>query len=558
MAVPEFIEGIITKIKNATLGGEITNSVADGIKFISEFVSSNNDRQDEVEKQFQQVIDETTGKDIVSAPEIIAARSGELNLKARLDKENQEVTAQLAQKAYDKGMNLVDLLKSYSSLNDNVYVKASPTSLEIAVLYGENKATVYTMKQDADSWFRLFDVKIKSLTKAEIMGDWNSSENFSEMIGTWNTGSMPHYYTTEIGASFSGGFTGSGFYLNGRLDDRGGVWEFVIDGYITKKISCWAETTQDYVSRFVIGGLFPGRHTYTATFLGADPNHTPSSTARGWVSYFTGTNLDIKKSITPVVETYTENGPGIAVMQASSRKEFAYSVKPEGATYGSEWVPEHGVTGVMKDLSYKIFLGDREVVGISRESTFFKPYKSVRIATTYKGYHPQEASALWEGRLDQNINAQGFHINGKMKFLQPVRIGVGHPAMLAIDKTTTENNLVVTGKGKRYLLPSGTNDNSDVALTEVPSTVAHLNVGSENPELQNLVIALEIQDVEKALRLGEVGQATVPTFVRLRSDGHRKFYAKSHENHLAQAGEIYTFGTSYYVGEIFKASEILV
>src|SRR5699024_6992389 len=43
------------------------------------------------------VSDEMTDKDVISAPEIIAARDGEANLKARLDKENNEVTAQLAQ-----------------------------------------------------------------------------------------------------------------------------------------------------------------------------------------------------------------------------------------------------------------------------------------------------------------------------------------------------------------------------------------------------------------------------------------------------------------------------
>jgi hypothetical protein len=476
------------------------------------------------------------------------------------DTDVSKLTVELAEKAYDKGTDLVELLQSYSGLNDNVYVKASPTSLDIAIFYSENKATVYTLKQDGDSWFRLFDVVVKSMSKSSIMGDWNSSENFETKTGTWNTSSMPHYYATQVGATFSGGFTGTGFYFNRRIDDRGGVWEFVVDGYITKRISNWASTTQDYISAFVIGGLSPGRHTYVATFLGDDPDHVPSSgagTARGWASYFTGTNRDIKKTITPIVETYTDGGTGTPVMQASSRKEFAYSVKPEGAAYGSEWVPEHSVLGVMKDLTYKIFLGDREVVGISQESTFYKPFKSVKIATTYKGYHPQEPSALWNGRIDQTINSKGYHVKGKFEFLQDVRIGVGHPAMLAIDKTTTENNRVVTGKGNRYVLPEGTNDNSDVNLQDVPGTIAHFNFGSTNPQLQNLVATIKIHDVEKTLRLGEEGQALMPTYVRLRSDGHRKFYAKSHEDYLAKTGEIYTFGSSYSIGEIFNASDIL-
>lgn len=54
-------------------------------------------RQNSVENQFISVQEELTEKDVISAPEIIAARKGEANLKTRLDKEYQEVSTQLAQ-----------------------------------------------------------------------------------------------------------------------------------------------------------------------------------------------------------------------------------------------------------------------------------------------------------------------------------------------------------------------------------------------------------------------------------------------------------------------------
>ena len=53
-------------------------------------------RQDTVESKFDLLQQEMTDKDIISAPEIIAARNGEDTLKSRLDKEHQNVTAQLA------------------------------------------------------------------------------------------------------------------------------------------------------------------------------------------------------------------------------------------------------------------------------------------------------------------------------------------------------------------------------------------------------------------------------------------------------------------------------
>ena len=60
-----------------------------------EYVELKN-RQTSVETQFNDIQQDITDKDVISAPEIIAARNGEENLKARLDKEYQEVSTQLA------------------------------------------------------------------------------------------------------------------------------------------------------------------------------------------------------------------------------------------------------------------------------------------------------------------------------------------------------------------------------------------------------------------------------------------------------------------------------
>src|SRR5699024_3661762 len=95
-------------IRNKIYGREVRESLASGLEAMSSDVVENEgrqsvveSRQDSVESQWQSVIDETTNLDVVSAPEIIAARNGEVNLKARLDKEKNEVTAQLAHIALD-------------------------------------------------------------------------------------------------------------------------------------------------------------------------------------------------------------------------------------------------------------------------------------------------------------------------------------------------------------------------------------------------------------------------------------------------------------------------
>lgn len=86
-------------IRKKIFGSEVRESLASGIEAISEDVEATIGRQDYVEEQFQDVLDETTGKDVISAPELIAARNGKSNLKTRLDDEHAQVTAQLQQTA---------------------------------------------------------------------------------------------------------------------------------------------------------------------------------------------------------------------------------------------------------------------------------------------------------------------------------------------------------------------------------------------------------------------------------------------------------------------------
>jgi hypothetical protein len=97
MTVDPNIQKKADDIRTKVYGKQVRESLASGLEEMSKVVVENKGRQDTVESQFQQVIENTTDKDVISAPEIIAARNGEPNLKARLDKEHQQVTAQLAQ-----------------------------------------------------------------------------------------------------------------------------------------------------------------------------------------------------------------------------------------------------------------------------------------------------------------------------------------------------------------------------------------------------------------------------------------------------------------------------
>src|SRR5690606_8444360 len=90
------------KIRKEEYGRDVREALASGLEVMSEDVEETKNRQDNVESQFQAVLDETTGKDVISAPEVTAARVGVdgtqySNLKQRLDSEHDKITAQLAQ-----------------------------------------------------------------------------------------------------------------------------------------------------------------------------------------------------------------------------------------------------------------------------------------------------------------------------------------------------------------------------------------------------------------------------------------------------------------------------
>lgn len=102
--VPVLIRKHADNVRTKTYGQEVREAQARNAEvaglIASEAVDISNEtkgRQDTVETQFNSVQQELTDKDPISAPEIIAARGNEPTLSARLYKDNQEFTTQLAQ-----------------------------------------------------------------------------------------------------------------------------------------------------------------------------------------------------------------------------------------------------------------------------------------------------------------------------------------------------------------------------------------------------------------------------------------------------------------------------
>ena len=122
-----------------------------------------------IDDQFQAVIDETTGKDVISAPEIVLARGGAQTLGERLDSEKAEVSAQLAQKVeQDLTGNIID------SSVVNVAPRESVKPL-VTFIDDDGSEEVYTNIKP------IFESKRVPCTIA-IVSDWVGESN----VGSWS------------------------------------------------------------------------------------------------------------------------------------------------------------------------------------------------------------------------------------------------------------------------------------------------------------------------------------------------------------------------------------
>lgn len=102
--VPEVSKKHAENVRRKVYLPDMTESFARGVEYAGLIASEavdisdeTKERQDTVETQFNSVQQELTDKDPISAPEIIVARGGEPTLSARLEKEKNEINAQLAQ-----------------------------------------------------------------------------------------------------------------------------------------------------------------------------------------------------------------------------------------------------------------------------------------------------------------------------------------------------------------------------------------------------------------------------------------------------------------------------
>lgn len=191
-----FIESL-TKIKKAVYGREVREAIHDGV-FRANQIADGADikadktqiRQDAVEEFNNQVIQEMTDKDVISAPEIIAARGGEETLTVRLDRDATNLNAMVEER-------YTSLRDSVTKSGENLTVFKDDGTLDIinratgvyGVQYIDSKAVITSTNYTSGSDFSVLtydNIPAGESVKIKIKGKLEASRTIILRFGNSN------------------------------------------------------------------------------------------------------------------------------------------------------------------------------------------------------------------------------------------------------------------------------------------------------------------------------------------------------------------------------------
>lgn len=457
----------------------------------------------------------------------------------------------LAQKAQEIGAtDFVELIQSHNEASSNVYVKKlGNRKLEIAIPYKDDLSGYYLMEKDTnDDYIKLKEGSVQSVKMQESA---YMQKNYESRSSNWVVSAAPNIYTRVIGETFSFSFDGTGFDLSHYGDTQGGLWEFLIDGTITRQVSVYKSTAANYLTP-VIRGLEDKNHTVVATFKGQDPaNPLPVGTPRGWIHDYTPEKNNQLQTAT-IYKTGLNGVKRFSILNLNSNKEYALSVRPAGTTISTNWLPEHNSIGTVFSRSQKTWIDNKLVEDWSID-TDMKQAKSVRVAQDMLGYHSSDLSnPLAEIYTVHTFTSRGVNIHVKIKFLRATTIGSGYVMMFPVYPSFAKK--LVTNLDE--VIETTKSDGSNTELTKEASSFAFLNEGGSADE-QNTVVAMTIKNPHKSLRVGLSGRRNPFYFVDHRDTTIQKLYPMVYQDYVAQIGESIESVGTFHIGEIPMANKML-
>lgn len=497
-----------------------------------------------VQTQFNQVVIEGDSSVEAAQARVDAEGTTFTTLKERLDNGDAQLTET---SNFVKEVDFVKLLQDHNDTSGDLKVRVLGDRIfGVAIPFKGTKHFYASFKKDtADDYVRMGTGAVYEIGDNLRTG----GKNWDSYTGTLNT-STPNSFMATVGGTITVTFEGTGLDFMHYADNRGGLWEFVIDGDTTNKVqvSVWAEGTpasNQWKTVEIARGLSEGTHTLIMTFLGADPAN-PGGT-RGWI---------YNHSATDTTENYpfiTYNSKDVQlfnVIDSASVKEFAFSARSaNNVTQLSEWLPQHGTVGTVFEESQKVYFDDKENTNWSVRDGITA--KSVKIEQQLLGYNPADmVNPLCRIYAVHTITGKGVSVKHTFVALQDMYIGTGYPMMFPTVGTFSKQLIT----SLKEIKPTVLSDGSRPPIQGYPTSFAFTN--NTDDAMKNYVCAMTVDDYYSTYLMNKERNEFM--FLEHRTDGLQKVYIPTFENHTMLTGEKFTMGGTYYIGELPFASEMLV
>ena len=397
-----------------------------------------------VQEQFNQIV--INGDSSVEAAQARVDASGQTNptLKARLDKEHNEVTTQLAQNTQlnNQGGSFVEKTKNLMNVKGMYARKISADSFGIGIGLNDFLNTVieYKFDRNTDGLF---------LLRGVFTGE-QSAPVYSYPLITLNgsfvvASSGGSTYTRTPEDSFIFEFTGTKLEFGYRAENRGGVWEFELSKppiNQVARLSTYA-TTPSYPTTTIFENLPYDTYQVKATFKGDDPINPPSSSpSRGYLNY-NPNDLETYWSVRSMKQmkvNLINDSTKRELVSKDSIPDFAIRAKAKGATYDNVWVPKHStVGGVSTSVTHKIVL-DGTIYAIDNVPTDGIEIKHFFLTHRFNAENPNGGGTMWVHYLTHTITEKSpfVEINNRIEVSQDLEIQNMYFGMLPV------NNLMVS------------------------------------------------------------------------------------------------------------------
>lgn len=330
---------------------------------------------------------------------------------------------------------LIEKINSYRTVSIGAFVQKIGSAWRIFSPFNDEYAQYWSIEKEQSNtdfymnlspgWgiTRYFEVKLPDST-----------------TGTYQATTAATSYTSQVGATATLTFYGTGLKFYSYTDNRGGIWSFSVDGGTPVTISTYNSGVAAYRRHDVFpSGTFTKGvpHTVVATFTGADPLNPPSGgTARGWISRdsVTTDNTGIFSKAFYVMGSPTPNcgyfvsvdiTNTIELADTPSHKEFAIDTRAlvTTATENQE-IPNHSPTNGDSASIFADVSTDRtlKINGIGTDYfadwaaidpwTFAVGGDEILISEVYIGVnHEDQATHLFDLVNEYTFSSQGLNVH---------------------------------------------------------------------------------------------------------------------------------------------------